>query len=295
MKLIGIDIGGTHTRVRVADSASTEVADTRLPTAGWLGPAGLRDPEGAGILLSHARALGADQHAALTVGAHGCDSEAQIQAFRAALELHHLGPLLVLNDALLVGPAAGYTDAVGIIAGTGSIVVGRTPNGEHLTAGGYGWMIGDPGSAPGIARESMRAVQREHDTGKRPGLLARRLMEHFAASTVDDLSLVFTHSATMHRWAEAAPVIFAAASDGSRLARRVIGTAADELATSVGDVLGRHARADAIVAAGGVVTAQPLLQSELGRALTDQGIDLPFVVLHDEPVAGAIALARTLI
>ncbi|MEJ6490356.1 BadF/BadG/BcrA/BcrD ATPase family protein [Leucobacter sp. USCH14] len=295
MKLIGIDIGGTNTRVRVADSISTEVADARLPTSEWLGPSGLRDREGAKALLSHAHELGADQHAALAVGAHGCDSEAQIRAFREALEEHHVGPLLVLNDALLVGPAAGFTDAVGIIAGTGSIVVGRTPAGEHLTAGGYGWMIGDPGSAPGITRESMRAVQREHDTGRRPGLLARRLMEHFATDTVDDLSLIFTHRATMHRWAKAAPVIFTAATEGSRLARRVISAAADELATSVGDVLGRQARADAIVAAGGVVTAQPLLQSELARALADQGIDLPFVVLHDEPVAGAIALARTLI
>ncbi len=295
MKLIGIDVGGTNTRVRVADSESMEVADARLRTRDWLSPAGLHDQEGAKALLSRAYELGADRLAALTVGAHGCDSEAQTRAFKEALQRHHDGPLLVLNDALLVGPAAGFTDAVGIIAGTGSNVVGRTPEGDPVTAGGYGWMIGDPGSAPGITRESIRAVQREHDRGHRPGLLAVRLMEHFATDTIDDLSLIFTHRASIHRWAEAAPVVFTAATDGSRLAREVIRAAADELAISVGDVLARRAKADAVVAAGGVVTAQSLLQDELARALADQGIDLPFVVLHDEPVAGAIALARTLI
>ena len=294
MKLLGIDIGGTHTRLRLGTTDGDAHDDARLLTADWLSPEGLGDPSGAAILMERARRLGADAATAVAVGAHGCDSEAQVAAFTAALRAHHPGPLLVLNDALLVGPAAGVADAIGVIAGTGSIVVGRTAGGRLLTAGGHGWMFGDPGSAPGIAREATRAVLLRDDAGAEPGLLARRLMAHFRTASVEDLAVAFGQGASIHRWAEAAPVVFAAAADGSRLAAGVIAAAADELAESVRFVRDRGARAEAIVAAGGVIVHQPQLQRELRRALAEAGVGLPLRVLADDPVAGALELARGL-
>ncbi len=51
-------------------------------------------------------------------------------------------------------PAAGYADGIGVVSGTGSIAVARTAEGRMLAAGGWGWILGDEGSAPALVREA---------------------------------------------------------------------------------------------------------------------------------------------
>lgn len=291
---IGIDVGGTKTHVRV-EAPGAQALERRLPTRAWLQGRSLHDPGSADALLSVVADLGPSlAGGSLVVGAHGCDTPEQVEAFRAALAARHVGPVHVTNDAALVGPAAGVDRAIGVIAGTGSIVIGADAESRPVSAGGHGWMLADPGSAPGIAREAVRAVARRADSGRVSDALGIALMNHFGAGDVSELVWVFTSQADMHRWAGAAPIVFAAAEAGSADARCTIEQAADDLAHQIAMVLRRGAVAEAIVAAGGVITNQPRLAEALERRIRKRDIVHPFRVLEADPVSGAVAMARRL-
>jgi N-acetylglucosamine kinase-like BadF-type ATPase len=292
--LIGIDVGGTKTHIRVVGLPVSGAVDARVSTPSWLAGRRLDDARSVAALLALLDDAGADRSAPLAIGAHGCDTEQQVEAFRAALAAQHPGPVLVVNDALLVGPAAGVDEFVGVIIGTGSIVVGRDVDGRTVSAGGHGWMIADPGSAPALTREAAKAVARRADEGLPPDELGRALMSAFGLADPNELPMALTLNADIHAWARTAPLVFDAAAAGSADAAETIAAAAAELAEQIAHVLARGAVAEAVIAAGGVIVNQAPLQDELRAALASRGIDLPMVVLDGDPVAGAVALARRL-
>ena len=62
------------------------------------------------------------------------------------------------------GALAGRPGVV-IIAGTGSVVFGRSDDGRSWTFGGWGFLFGDEGSAFSIVREVLSAMMRAQDDG----------------------------------------------------------------------------------------------------------------------------------
>jgi N-acetylglucosamine kinase-like BadF-type ATPase len=291
--IVGIDIGGTKTHVRVAtDDGDLDVV---VPTVSWNPSGSLSEPANVEHLLAtFIEHLQVPAHTPLVVGAHGCDTPVQIADFAAALRAQYPGPIEVRNDAQLLGPAAGRADAIALIAGTGSIVIGENENGEAITAGGHGWMLADPGSAPALAREGVRALLERFDSGHGNDALATLFLEHMRVSSINDLSYAFIRNASMQAWAEMAPLVFTAADAGSEAAVRVIDEAGQALAASVKNVIDRGARASAVIASGGVVTNQRRLQDSITRHVHGHFPTLSVEVLRDAPVAGAIVLGRSL-
>ena len=76
--------------------------------------------------------------------------------------------LVLVNDGDLV-VAAGTPEGwgVGVIAGTGSIAVGRDRDGQKARAGGLGYILSDEGSAFAVAVAALRRVARVAD-GREP-------------------------------------------------------------------------------------------------------------------------------
>jgi len=290
---VGIDVGGTKTHLLAAAGDDT-VLDLVVPTAQWRHE-GLHNDADVERLLELFRNLPGGSESALVVGAHGLDTDAQVLDFELRLRRSHSGPVRALNDVELLGPATGYADAIAVVAGTGSKVVARTANGASLTAGGYGYLFSDPGSAPGLAREAVRAVLDAQDSGQEPDALAEGLMAHFAVPDVDSLAHTFAAHARIQVWAPAAPVIFAAADEGSHLAAAVIDVAAADLAHGVDQVCSRGAVGTHVVCAGGVISNQSRLYDAFARHVSALGRPLSVHLLTVPPVQGALALSRQLI
>ena len=181
---VGIDVGGTKTHVRaVADSRP--LADQVYSSEGWM-PADF--PRAAGFLAELiARTIPGVTPVAVAVGAHGCDSAEDAAALTRELEALVASPCVVLNDAELLAPSVGLGDGVGLVAGTGSVAVGRDSSGAPVYVGGWGWLFGDEGSAPGLIREAARASLAARDRGEDPDLLAtRRITKAGLASPAGD-------------------------------------------------------------------------------------------------------------
>lgn len=289
--VVGVDIGGTKTHI-VVESASGR-REIVVPSSSWRGGLGDFAADAVGLRGLLAEHFGPDiLSAAVAVGAHGCENTAQCRELQQALQQGIDGPVVVLNDSELIAPAMGHDRAIGVVVGTGSIATARNAGGELMSAGGWGWLLGDEGSASGLVRDATRAVLRDLDQGGSGDQLARRLMASFAATNGDELALAVTTAASAEEWGRHAPEIFAAADDGSALAADVIRDAGEHLAALVHRLLDRGIPADAVVAGGSVVERQPRLQKAFGAALASAHPGLELIILDRPPVRGAIAVAR---
>jgi N-acetylglucosamine kinase-like BadF-type ATPase len=288
--LVGADVGGTKIAVRVAAFDGAVRVDVEYPADGW--DASPVDDAARWLLERLNRAVPeGDEIAAVGIGAQGCDTQAHCTKLAAAIEA--LGvPATVVNDAALLIPAAGIDAGIGIIAGTGSIGVGTDHTGAVLFAGGWGWVLGDEGSAPAIVREATKAALAAHDDGRADDGLLGALLAHFAAPDPQRLARAVNDDPTTGNWGPAAPVVFRAAGAGSPLAIGVVDNAARHLALLVTRLVNGGAVGATVVAAGSVILNQPRLADRFRAHLVGVHPSLILRLLDVPPVAGGIVLAR---
>lgn len=292
--VVGIDVGGTKTHLR-AYAQDTLVADHVRTSSGWRP----HDPVAAAgwlaALAAEALPRGA-RPSALAVGGHACETPRQCTQIRTALQLHFDAPALVAGDAELLVPAAGLDKGVGLVAGTGSVAVGRLADGTPVQVGGWGAVLGDEGGSAGLVREAARAVWAAHDLGEEPDALARGLVEAFGVSEVPALGAALESAEDISaEWGRHAPVVFAAAEAGSPLARAVIDEGGRSLAALVEQLAARGVAVDDVVVAGSTVLAQPVLYDAFTSALAERVPGARPRPLRLPPVEGAVALARSLV
>ena len=216
-RAIGVDVGGTKTHLRI-ERGSDLLLDEVIPTASWWTPGS--PIEARGNAASLVRAFGDASGSALVVGAHGIDSIRVAEAMAAELRRLVDGPVRVMNDAALVGPAAGYLGGViTVIAGTGAIVLSRDANGDEVCLGGHGYLLGDEGSAPALVRDLARDVLRGVDRGEHDYIALQALLDAAglppSAEPEEDLAVELHQHHSITDWGRLAPAVFAAADAGS--------------------------------------------------------------------------------
>ncbi|MFG2793561.1 N-acetylglucosamine kinase [Streptomyces sp. NPDC048419] len=292
--VVGIDVGGTKTHLR-AYAGSGRVADHVRTSSGWRP----HDPVAAAARLaavvSEALPAGA-RPSAVAVGGHACETPRQCAQIRTALQLHFDVPASVVGDAELLVPAAGLDKGVGLVAGTGSVAVGRLAGGDPVQVGGWGAVLGDEGGAAGLVREAARAAWAAHDRGEEPDALARGLLASFGVPEVPALGAALESAADVSaEWGRHAPAVFAAAEAGSPLARAVIAEAGRSLAGLVERLAERGVAVDDVVVAGSTILAQPPLYEAFVASLAASLPGARPQPLGVPPVEGAVALARSIL
>lgn len=325
--LVGVDVGGTKTRIDIMWDGLTHSWTT--PSEAWrtnsddvleqdmlrLGELivsqleqlrrleqleELEQLEGANPQAqSNQPARGPQAHMpAICVGLHGADFPEQLTFANSLLNQRCPGTVSVVNDAELLGPAIGLYESINMVVGTGSNVVGQTSEHTMLRAGGYGfgWLLGDFGSAPSLARESVRelllfATLHGEKTAMQDALWPL-LAERLNIRTIFELPLAIGARIGETEWGSLAPVVFAAINNGSHVARTTLNFAVDVLAGSVESLIQQGAVGNAVVAAGGVITHQPVMQQLLiARLAQVRSRALTLHILDRPPIEGAIALA----
>jgi N-acetylglucosamine kinase-like BadF-type ATPase len=302
--LLGVDGGGTTTVAWLA------VPGGRVLGRGQAGPSNAKAVGARPARAALASSIGdAFADAGLEpapaevacLGLAGFDRPDDRQMLRAWLEESNRARRLVLvNDGDLV-VAAGTPDGwgIGVIAGTGSIAVGRTPDGRTARAGGWGHLIGDEGSAYDVALAALRLVARRAD-GREPGFdphdpLTVRLCRALNAET-PALLVPALHAAGMdrRRIAALAPTVLEAAATAPALVNRLLrpaGAALAEQALAVARCLGWTSGALPLAMAGGFLLSAPAVSQALIDGLTRAGYEVtPSPV--PEPVRGAVVLAE---
>ena len=291
---LGVDGGGTRVRAVLVDSAGQERG---RGSAGSANPAAVgSDAAVANIRLAvtqAARQAGADLPVvAATLGIAGVDRPAD-HAMLLPLLRDLAAQVVLVNDAELCLEALPGRCGVCLIAGTGSIALGRDPAGRQARSGGWGHVVGDEGSGYDIGRRALQAVLRAADgrgppTGLQAAILAAWGLENAPAL----MGRVYPERSPV-AVAEVAHLVFAQAAAGDPLARGIVATAAGELALGVLAVAAQLDFAGDLPLAltGGVLRSQPALRTAvLGWVRRRRAVG-PVVIVADAALAAAQALA----
>ncbi|GIW87113.1 MAG: N-acetylglucosamine kinase [Isosphaeraceae bacterium] len=211
--------------------------------------------------------------------------------------------LVLVNDAELV-IAAGTREGwgVAVIAGTGSICVGRARDGRVARAGGWGHLIGDEGSAYRVALEGLRLVAQRCDGREVPVADPDPLtVAACAAFEVDRaeaiISRIYDGTWDRTRLAGLAPLVAEAAESGDDAALDLIQNEGEALAQMVGAVCEKLGWLEVLdeplplALAGGFLVRTPALQEALIETVEEIGFRVVRSIV-EEPVVGAVALAR---
>jgi N-acetylglucosamine kinase-like BadF-type ATPase len=261
---VGVDVGGTWVRVAALDG------ERRVGTVTHRAPA---VPELATFLRSlWRRRRWTGRVAALVVAARGMWLPRERRAL--ARTLRGLARrVLVIADVEAAWHAAHEGGAgVLVLAGTGSIVLGRSARGRWVRAGGLGPLLGDEGSAFSIGRAWLRA--------RATASAQRRL-----ATRPDAVAAI----------AALAPHVVARARRGDRLARRVVREAQAQLARQARDVArALRLRGPVAVGSAGSVMGDPWFAAGVRRALARAGVKARWRPPRGAPVDAAARLASVL-
>lgn len=199
----------------------------------------------------------------------------------------------IVSDVVLAHYAVtGGGPGITIEAGTGSISYGINRKGKDCYVGGWGWLIGDEGSGFYVARRGLQEATKAYDGRGETTTLTNLAQEHFGLDEFDRLRL------KVHKELESpleistfAKCVVEAASQGDRVALRVIEEASEELADAALTIK-RTLQMEEPVKVGGVGSF--LLSSLVFRKFEEKvRSKIPNVEILkpvNNPVVGAVAL-----
>lgn len=304
--IIAVDGGGTKTDAWLAVCAAGKM----LEVVGR-GSSGPSNPRAVGLEVAQQniqQAIGIALHGAQRTG-QAVDSAClalsgvghepiRLQMLQWARSVPLARCVQVVHDAQAV-LAAAFDDAVGVavICGTGSFAYGVTRAGAWARAGGWGYLVGDEGSAFAIGRAALQALARAVD-GRAPGtcltdLLLKQMQLSEPAQVISALYGVDI-SAARESMAALAPCVFQAARAGDQVAVQIChdsAMAVSELVCGVTSQLGLVAGQYDLALAGGVLINQTEWAELCVQMLGQRHCEARRTVIVDQPVRGALKLA----
>lgn len=302
--VLGIDGGGSHVVALLADAKNG-----RHLGRGEAGPANLQavGVENAlrelNLAVQRAFADAGIPRTSVTaacLGLAGIDWDNGLDVIHAWAERVHLASQVsVANDATLLlaaGTPAGW--GLAVVGGTGSIAFVRTPDGQEGRAGGWGYLLGDGGSAYHITLSALRLVCHSVDGCVGPTCLVDRFLQAMQVSSpAAIIDAVYRGPWDRAALAALAPLVVQAAEEGDSIARQAVEQQAAELALVAATALRKHRlplSAPPIALTGGLLLHSAYYRQLFLNALFQQGVnvDSSQVQLVHEPALGAIALAR---
>lgn len=208
------------------------------------------------------------------------------------------GRIEVTSDVALLLPAGtpqGW--GVALVAGTGSIALGRTADGRTARAGGWGYLFGDEGSGYSLAIAGLRAVATAAD-GRGPATaLTVSLVERLnVADSSALIPAIYGNSLDRAALARLAPVILETAeTDG--VAAKLVQEAAEALAHLAATVVAKlqfDRELVPLALAGGLLLEGAGYRQMVLTALARRSVQVGPVALVTQPAEGALCLAAQL-
>jgi N-acetylglucosamine kinase-like BadF-type ATPase len=296
--VLGVDGGGTKTHVVVADETGQVLGVAIRGPSNWeeVGLPRAADALDRAVTTALAEAFVQPQDLAASVfGLAGVDWESDQLRIETILRPLQLGGQVdIMNDAyvaLRTGTSRSF--GVAVIAGTGSVVAGRNPEGETFRTLGLGAYFGDYGVGSDISESALTAVCDAY-LGKGPQTALSDVMcahEH-VRSVPELLELV---SREQDDLPYVASEVMDVAESGDEVAREIVERSGRELgrnAALVATQLGMQDTEFELVLAGGLFQTKTRLLVDPLFVAAREGAHRARVVRVSMPsVVGAVAMA----
>ena len=231
--VVGVDGGGTRTRVLVADDQGREIVSVEGAGSAVRPGEAERSADVIAALVRDALAASDMNHVTpkvVCIGVAGVGRDTERQALWRALASRDVAEEVVVHaDATVaLDDAFGEGPGVLLIAGTGSVAFGRGPTGNFARCGGWGPFFGDEGSGSWIGRKALSVVTAAAD-GREPETALTGAV--LTAAEVNDVSelVAWAAAATPSTLATLAPVVMSVADSGDLRANALLTLSVEEL------------------------------------------------------------------
>jgi len=171
MRYLGIDGGGSKTTFLLVDEYYNELCHLHTGPSNWLSVGA----DAAKSAIRDGVSKLTERPNVVCAGFAGAARPESASFYREVLTtLIPDATIIVESDAFIASIGAiGVDPGVLLIAGTGSIVIGRDAKRSMFRVGGWGPYFGDEGSGFWIGREAVRAALRSMDSQERPEFAGR--------------------------------------------------------------------------------------------------------------------------
>ena len=295
LPLIGADVGGSKTAVSVGDAANVR--------GRALGPGGAVRP---GRAIASAATIAETVRKALA--AAGSSRGSCSWSARRARAGNRSGWSWSRRSAPRRWPtgcasrptsrsrstaAFGEGPGIVVVAGTGSVVLGRDPEGRMLRRGGYGWQMGDEGSGYAIGRAALGAVSRAQD-GRSPETALTPVLMEVTRSLDFDALVRWAASAGPAEVAALAPHVLHTAERGDLVAQGIADYAARELSALVLRLADEFPTGERVGVAlmGGMLAEERSLRSAVLEKLGTEPALRPLATMVDATLGALMQAAK---
>jgi N-acetylglucosamine kinase-like BadF-type ATPase len=235
IRAIGVEQALAQLRAAIAEALTARDARCDVGAA-WFGLAGIHGADGANLLAP--------------------------QLLSIAREV------VITNDADFALAGLDSEPGVALIAGTGSIALGRDAAGRMTQVGGWGHLLGDEGSAYDIGRRAAQAAARAADGRGPTTALLQLVLERWGLTTPRSMIDHVYLTQEKAQLASLAPGALALARRGDRVARAIRRQACEELAlaaVAVIDALNIAGPVPLILGGGLLIHARDLRAAVVAR------------------------------
>lgn len=297
--VIGIDGGGTHTRVMVSDLDGNVLSYIERGSASiYKDDQAIQNVHEAIAEALHMADRSCEHAQALAAGIAGYDNPSDLEWITPLTEFPGLTcPKWHVNDAVSAHSGALMTKpGIVVIAGTGSIITGITEDGQYIR--NYDFHHYAASAARFISYDAVYETLAGH-TNESDGKLIRLMLEHWNVSSINEFAAAAKRGFTEDRrerdkrFGEFAPVLTEAAEQGSSVAVRVCNRAIDQMKVGIELIASSFISDEVAVTFIGSVVNSPYFYRLLSEQLTTSGSNKRFAVVKPQfaPVTGSVLLA----
>ena len=273
--VVGMDGGGSKTRVIVADEAGGQLGEVIAPGSAVRPGQAEHSADVITAALRDALASCEMTHVVpkvLCVGVAGVGREPERQALWQALTSREVAEEVVIHTDISVAldDAFGEGPGVLLVSGTGSVAYGRGPSGQVARCGGWGPVCGDEGSGQWVGRRALSVVTAAADGREPETALIGAVLTAAQVNEPQDL-IGWAAQATPAQLASLAPVVSSVADAGDLRANAIISLAVEELVVHVRtlarQLFGDERAATPVAFTGGMLTKGTTLRKRLEHRL----------------------------
>ena len=296
---IGLDGGGTKTKCVLTNNELKIIASQ---TGGATNPLTTGFDESAKVLVylikQVYKKIKSRSRVYICAGIAGCGRKSHANKLKNILKIRLRNSGIVFQNLEIVGDAetaiegalCGKPGAL-LIAGTGSILVGKDIYGNFHIIGGYGKLIGDEGGGYSISRKGLNAVSKYYDDRGKESLLVKYLTEKFRINNRGELiAKVYSKSFSV---SDVTPLVLLAAKNNDRICREILDGEINELVLHVKAMKQYFPSNNILISfAGSLLINKNYFSTELRRRLVQ---NTKIVKAKYPPEIGAVIIAKKML
>lgn len=302
--IIGIDGGGTKTDCAAADPGGNILFETKGDPSNFLIGGTEKVAESILDLINKCKSSLSFEYSdieAVLIGTAGAgrksDAEKLEKSFTEYTKDKGIGfkKFIVESDAriALEGAFSGMSGVI-LIAGTGSIIVGKDLNGNIHRVGGFGRLIGDEGSGYSIGRKGLNAVSKQFDGRGKSTLISKYLEDKFEINSAEKLiTEIYRNNFDI---ASFAPVVISAAERNDETALKILDEELREISGFVSSIQQKlKVTKFKLSLIGSLITKDNFYSRKLKEKIMNEFPGIKIEPPQNSPVMGAILMAKKII